>query len=123
MPKMPFVHAMLAVDAESRRRGWTMAETPRLCLAERRNDSVEPAQVDLACAREIAKSATRLCAHIVRSEVCIGLRPLRLDALQVCESSAARVRTVGASHRVSPVVEDCDNSEAFYIKITCSTAR
>jgi ankyrin repeat protein len=78
---MPFVHAMLAVGADLDAAD-NNGETPRLCLTKRRL-SVEPAQVELA-RREITKMRLDFVRYRA-SEVCIGLRPLQLDALQVCE--------------------------------------
>jgi ankyrin repeat protein len=77
---MPFVHAMLAAGADLDAAD-PNGETPRQFLT-RRQIIVDPSQVE-AARREIAK--TRL--DFVRDraiEVCVGLQPLQLDALQMC---------------------------------------
>jgi ankyrin repeat protein len=81
MPKMRFLHAMLAFDASLDDEDGDGC-TPRQFLAER-GMTVDPEQVDFMRG-EIAK--VRL--DFVRNramEVCIGLQSLRLDALQLCE--------------------------------------
>lgn len=78
---MSYVHTVLAggadLDAADER-----GKTPRQFLAERQV-TVDPQQVESA-RRDIAR--TRL--DFVRDramQVCIGLQPLQLDALQLCE--------------------------------------
>jgi ankyrin repeat protein len=78
-PKMmSFVHAMLASGA-SLDDVHENGKTPRLCLAE----SVDPEQVESA-RREIANARLDFVRYRAL-EVCIGLRSLGLDALQMCE--------------------------------------
>jgi ankyrin repeat protein len=78
---MPFVHATLAAGADLDAVDEN-GKTPRLCLAEHQaavdHEQVESARRDLA--------RTRLdFVHYRAMDVCIGLQPLQLDALQVCE--------------------------------------
>jgi hypothetical protein len=78
---MSFVHALLAAGADLDAADES-GQTPRMCLAERRV-TVDPQQVESA-RRDIAR--TRLDFVRYRAmDVCIGLQPLQLDALQVCE--------------------------------------
>jgi ankyrin repeat protein len=80
-PLMPFLHAMLAAGADLDAAD-PNGETPRQVLT-RRQIIVDPSQVE-AARREIAK--TRLDFVRTRAlEVCVGLQPLQLDALQMCE--------------------------------------
>jgi ankyrin repeat protein len=78
---MSFVHALLAVGADLDAADES-GQTPRMCLAERRL-TVDPQQVESA-RRDIARMRLDFVRYRAL-EVCIGLEPLQLDALQVCE--------------------------------------
>jgi hypothetical protein len=88
-----------------------MVNTPRRLVIDR---GVRLPSADALAGERHAIARARL--DLVRErafQVCVGLQPLDLAALQLCEIMVAIVRRVRVADCVSPVVDNCDKGETF----------